>query len=198
MSETLRLDLAGRWEPQDYLAAISAIERIYYVTVFHREFEDLVRSFRYQEKPPQRYPRSSNDPLMDFISASRALADDRQRLVVLRVSHASPGFMDFEGLGDVARAVDRALKRIIALFTERKLRREWDEQEAVKTEMMRENLNSLKIDNARKLLELDRDFPGAIRRRHQLELALVEEQGKIEDLASRGMITGPQEHPEEK
>jgi hypothetical protein len=135
--------------------------------------------------------------LPEFIYTCRALADDEQRLIVSRISHASPGFIEIKGLGKAAQAVDNALGRLIAIFTERRLRRERDEQEAVKTDILRENLNTVKIENARKLLELDREFPGAFHRQ-QLELALVEEQEKIESLAARGLLTDQRDHPDDE
>lgn len=193
----IRLHLAERWEPQDYLAAISAVERVYYISLFHPQFDEFVGSAGQRRLIYGRSDRLLDIPFVEFMDACRELADAEQRLTVTRISHSSPGLIDFKGLGEVANAIDSAFGRIIAVFTERRLRRERDAQEAVETDIRRENLNSIKIDNARKLLELERDFPG-IRHRPRLERALVEEQSKIEDLAARGLITDQREHPDEK
>jgi hypothetical protein len=193
----IKLHLAEQWEPQDYLAAISAVERVYYISLFHAQFDEFVGFQSQRRRMASRFGWPFDGWLPEFIYTCRALADDEQRLLVSRISHASPGFIEIKGLGKAAQAVDSALGRIIAIFTERRLRRERDEQEAVKTATLRENLNSLKIENARKLLELDRDFPGAFHRQ-QLELALVEEQEKIENLAARGLLTDQRDHTDEK
>lgn len=189
----LRLHIAEKWEPQDYLAAISAVETMYYATLFaHREWP---RDFwEYEQR--ERYRRSYHlrDTLGEFlVDEARVLADHSERLTVNEIRHASPGFMDFEGVGKVADALDRSFGRIIDVFTGRRLRREGDEQAKIETEIKRENLNSIKIDNARKLIDLYRDYPeiGPVR---DLERTLVEQQTKIEDLAARGLITDQREH----
>jgi len=101
--------------------------------------------------------------------------------------------MDFEGVGQVAEAIDRSFGRIIDVFTGRRMRRELDERARVETEIERENLNTIKIENARKLLDLYRDYP-EIGSDRSLERTLVDQQTKIEDLAARGLITDQREH----
>lgn len=189
----LRLHIAEKWEPQDYLAAISAVETMYYVTLFAhrdwpREFWEYGQRGRYRS-----VYRLQNNIAEFLVEEARALADHSERLIVNEIRHSSPGFMDFEGVGKVADALDRSFGRIIDVFTGRRSRREGDEQAKIETEIKLENLNSVKIDNARKLLDLYRDYPeiGHVR---DLEHTLVEQQTKIEDLAARGLITEQREH----
>lgn len=188
----LRLHLAEKWEPQDYLSAISAVETIYYVTLFANPERESGGSGDPRRRLDR--PRWTSSPRAEeLILAARELADREERLIVNEIRHASPGFIDFDGLGQIADAMDKAFGRIIALVTERKLRHEWNEQAKVETEVRRENLNTIKIENARRLLELDRDYPD-LRRAPALERILVEEQSKIENLAARGLITDQREH----
>ena len=189
----LRLHIAEKWEPQDYLAAISAVETTYYVTLFaHREWTREPWEFGQRTRYDRFY--RSRDPFSDFLlEEARALADRSERLVINEIQHASPGFMDFEGVGQVAEAIDRSFGRIIDVFTGRRMRRELDERARVETEIERENLNTIKIENARKLLDLYRDYP-EVGPARSLERTLVDQQTKIEDLAARGLITDQREH----
>jgi len=190
----LRIHIAEKWEPQDYIAAFSAIERMYYVALFADRpglFDESWNARRY----PWTYT-GLEQFVVQFLDVARAVADANERLIVSEIRHGSPGFIDFDGFGEVAKAIDRTVGRLIKVFTERNIRKELDAQAELDTEMKRENLNSMKIDNARKLLDLRRDHP-EIGPYLPLERVLVEEQTKIENLTGRGLITGPTEHPDE-
>jgi len=189
----LRLHIAEKWEPQDYLAAISAVETLYYVTLFARggRWHEL-----WEYGQPGRYRRffTEGGTLGEYlVGEARALADRSERLIINEIRHSSPGFMDFDGVGQVAEALDRSFGRIIDVFTGRRLRKEANEQAKIETEIKRENLNSIKIDNARKLLDLYHDYPeiGPVR---DLERTMVDQQTKIEALAARGLITDQRAH----
>jgi hypothetical protein len=91
-------------------------------------------------------------------------------------------------LGQATEAVDRLVGRLLDFFTGRRLRRERDRQAAIETEIQQQRLYELKIENARKLLELRREFPD------QEELTLIpliiRDQDKLTDRIAQGMITG--------
>lgn len=195
----LRLHLAEKWEPKDYLSAISAVETIYYVALLNAPpFREI--SSAYVDKRSSRY-RSRDGSIegiaVAIVEEARLFSDGHDRLIVRQIKHASPGFMDFEGVGQVATAMDSAFGRIIDVFTNRRMRRERDERSSVETEIARENLNSIKIENARMLLELGRDYPEITRQRDLLEI-LVVQQSKIEDLAGRGLITDQRRHEDDE
>ena len=163
----LRLNIAEKWEPKDYISAISAVETIYYVALLNAPpFRDI--SSIYFEKRPVRF-RTRDGSLeslaFTIVGEGRLFSDAHDRLIVHQIKHASPGFMDFEGVGQVAQAMDSAFGRIIDIFTNRRMRRERDERSAVETDIARENLNSIKIENARALLDLGRDYPEVARQR---------------------------------
>lgn len=190
---TLRLHIAEKWEPQDYISAISAIETLYYVTLFGGNDWRPQMTGSGQGRIAGRMYRVGEDLAEYIVEEARATAGPNERLIIQEIRHSSPGFIDFEGLGDVAKAIDNSLGRIIQIFTERRLRRELDERAKVETDIRRENLNTLKIQNARELLELRADFPGH-RTSRQLERALVDQQTKIEALAAQGLITDRRDH----
>ena len=188
-----RLHIAEKWEPQDYIAAISAVETTYYVTLFgsrgwRPDDWDLPQRYYYGRNP------WSRDRLAELIvEEARAIAVSDERLIVSQIRHASPGFLDFEGVGKVAEAIDRSFGRIIDVLVHRRMRRELDERAKVETDILRENLNSIKIENARKLLDLYRDYP-EVGHQPDLERTLVDQQTKIEDFAARGLITDKRDH----
>ena len=181
----LRLHIAEKWEPQDYLAALSAVESIYYITLFaHRGWTQDAYETGQRRIYWRPFPLSL--PYAEFVvDEARSVADYEERLILSEIRHASPGFMDFEGVGKVAEAMDSSFGRIIEVLTGRRMRKELDERAKVETEIQRENLRSIKIDNARKLLDLYREYP-EIGHAENLERALVDQQTKIEILRLEG------------
>jgi hypothetical protein len=84
---------------------------------------------------------------------------------VARISYASPGGIDLAGLGQACNAIRGIIDSLIKFFTEGELRRQADEQAKIETsiketehEKDRESLRALKIENARAILNLRRDF----------------------------------------
>ena len=193
----LRLHIAEKWEVSDYLEVFSAVESIYYITLANiNRLDDLFPA-------PQRrfvkhvYRDGDLGTLAgSIVSDAREFADFDERLIVNKIIHASPGFIDFKGLGEVADAMERAFGRIIDVFVNRKMRHELERRASIETDIVKENLNSLKLDNARKLLLLGHDYP-EIAREHDLLRILIAEQGRIENLAAKGLITPPREHKDE-
>jgi hypothetical protein len=162
----LRLDIQGRWEPEDFIEVLTGLESLYYKAV--------IRGPLFHELPffPFEWPRfyssfqeqldRSNDWLLD---RARSTAPGESRLSLTRIEYSSPGGIDLVGLGQACNALDRILGRLIKFFTERTIRRERDEQARIRTAMAQaelekeqESLRALKIQNARELLSLRRDF----------------------------------------
>ncbi len=195
-SGDLRLHIAEKWEPADYISAFSAIQSIYYkIVVFDHEWEFQPRRARWRSQYPARGPLAELAEINEsYVRSRMELADYQNRLIVDRISHASPGFMDFLGFGEGLQAIDSMLGRLIDVLTLRKQRIEADHQAKVRTEYDKQNLNTIKIENARKLLELRRDFPDID---DSLLLSLlVQDQTQLESLIGKGLITGPRDHHE--
>jgi len=90
------------------------------------------------------------------------------RLSVARIQYGSPGRIDLVGLGEACKALEGIFDRLFQYFTGRHLRRERDKQAKLDTELKevevekeRESLHALKLENARALLAMRRDFPEA-------------------------------------
>jgi hypothetical protein len=105
----------------------------------------------------------SNDWLL---ARARSTVRSHSRLRVARIEYASPGRIDLVGLGEVCKAIEGIVDRLIKFFTERHLRRERDKQETIETaiketelEKEKESLRALKIENARSILALRREYP---------------------------------------
>lgn len=186
----MRLHIDGHWEPGDFIDTLEAMESLYYIALHHRDRPSYdLDEYRYFGAPEFRY--ASYEDYLDganrwMLARARHLVPDGLRLHVKRVQFASKGGIDFAGLGQATDAVDRVVGRLVDFFTGRRIRREKDAQAGIETEMMHQSLTALKIDNARKLLELRRDFPGD---EHLIALA-VRDQDKLADLIAQGLITG--------
>lgn len=167
----LRLEIDGRWEPEDFIEVLTGVESLYYKAALARRFRfPYERSFYWFDRPEltasfDDHLRQTNDW---FLAHARATARAEYRLKVARIAYASPGGIDLAGLGQAMNAVKEIFDSIIKFFTEGELRRQADAQARIKTsrdetahEMDQESLRAQKIENARKLLELRRDFPDA-------------------------------------
>jgi len=186
----LHLDIDGRWEPRDFIETLQAIESLYYLALAGEE-RALWKVIDYRSFSRFNWRSSTFDNYLDqanlwMLEHARRVLPDSDRVYVRRVEFASPGGMDVAGLGQALDAVDRLVGRLISFFTERHLRREWDEQASIETDMKRQTLLALKIENAQKLLELRREFPDD---EHLIALA-VRDQDKLAERIAQGQITG--------
>lgn len=159
----LRLEIDGKWEPEDFIEVLKGVESLYYKAALDRRFPrfpyepDLYWFERsYLPVSFEEHLNLANDWLL---ARARATAHAAYRMKVARISYASPGGIDLAGLGQACNAVKGIIDSFIKLYTERHLRREADAQAEIETGMKGESLSAMKIENARKLLELRRDFP---------------------------------------
>lgn len=158
----LRLEIDGKWEPEDFIEVLKGVESLYYKAAFRRRFH------RFPSEPDfywldRSYLLGSFEDHLNItndwlLSRARATAHAEYRMTVARISYASPGGIDFAGLGQACNAVKGILDSLIKLYTERNLRREADVQARLDTEIKAETLRAMKIENARKLLEIQREF----------------------------------------
>lgn len=163
----LRLKIDGRWEPEDFIEVLKCVESLYYKAALDRRFR-YEPPFYWFDRP---YLSASFDEHLDLsndwlLARARATAPPHYRMRVARISYASPGSIDLVGLGQACKAIEGIIDRLIKFFTERGLRREGDKQARIETstketekEKEEESLRALKIQNARAILELRRDFP---------------------------------------
>jgi hypothetical protein len=163
----LRLEIEGSWEPEDFIEVLTGVESLYYKAALSRR---LLRKSLYFwmehfwfERPTVamsfgEYVDFSNDWLL---TRARTIARSPSRLRVARIKYASPGGIDLVGLGEACKAVERIIDRLIKFFDkdDREIRRQGAKQAQIETAMKEESLRSLKIENARAILELHRDYP---------------------------------------
>jgi hypothetical protein len=162
----LRLEIDGKWEPEDFIEVLTGVESLYYKAALIRRFP-YEPPFYWFERP---YPSASFDDQLDqtnnwLLARARATARADYRMKVARISYASPGGIDLAGLGQACNALKGIIDSLIKFFTEGELRRQADEQAKIETsiketelEKDRESLRTLKIENARAILNLRRDF----------------------------------------
>ncbi|MCQ8280086.1 hypothetical protein NFI95_16715 [Acetobacteraceae bacterium KSS8] len=162
----LRLEIDGKWEPEDFIEVLTGVESLYYKAALIRRFP-YEPPFYWFERPYLSV--SFNDQLDQtnnwLLARARATARADYRMKVARISYASPGGIDLAGLGQACNALKGIIDSLIKFFTEGELRRQADEQAKIETsiketelEKDRESLRTLKIENARAILNLRRDF----------------------------------------
>lgn len=158
----LRLEIDGRWEPQDFIEVLTGVESLYYkAALIRRDRFPYDPPFYWFEGPELRasfddHLRHTNDWLL---ARARATSRAEYRMMVARISYASPGGIDLAGVGQACNAIKGIVDSFIKLYTERHLRREADAQARIETAMKEESLSAMKVENARKLLELRHDYP---------------------------------------
>lgn len=186
MKLTIRID--GCWEPVDFIETFQSIEALYYLAMVRERkpffFEDDLRFAAAAQASAPSYGQYVTNSNQWMLTRARSTLPNHWRMQVHKVRFASPGGIDFAGIGKAIEAVERIVGRIIDFYAHRGLRREWDEQASIETEMKRQTLASMKIDNARKILDLRRDFPD---HEHLIALA-VHNQDLIADRIAQGLI----------
>ena len=163
----LRLELSGFWEPEDFIEVFSGIESLYYKAAIGRS---LSSPNSWPLFGRQWFSSSFSDHLEEtndwFVSHARTTAMPDVRMSVARVEYSSPGSIDFFGFGKACEVVCNVISRIVVFYSERDLRRERDRQARIDTDIRetefereRESLRAIKLDNARKIMEMSREFP---------------------------------------
>lgn len=163
----LHIDIQGGWEPEDFIEVLKGIESLYYKAALSPRFiyepdyfwirrREFVASFDEELE-------YANDWLL---ARSRRTASGEIRLHVDRIEYASPGGIDFAGIGQATEAVKGIIDSLIKFFTEREQRRQADAQAKIETDIKevelekeRESLRALKIENAKAILKLFRGHP---------------------------------------
>lgn len=164
----LRLEIDGAWEPQDFIEVLQATESMYY-KLAHPAYRYPSRFFLFEEMRYFEREASllqSYEGLLDTINnrllnRARYEAAGYERLRVKRINYASPGGLDLIGIGKVCEVISNSIGRMKVYYDHRHIRKERDEQARIETERKRielereqESLRAIKIENAKKALEL--------------------------------------------
>ncbi len=198
----LSLEIDGKWEPQDFIEVLGAIESFYY---------KLAQERRHRLMPPywleddyflferERFGGSSFEAALDRLNArmldrARYETPSYRRLSVSRIQYSSPGGIDLLGIGKIVETLANSIGRMKTYFDEAHLRSERDAQARLDTELKRieiekerESLQALKIRNAQDALQLLDSHPDM---HEALVPLLVRDQDAIASrLAERKLIS---------
>ena len=189
----LKIQLAGYWEPEDFIAVFKFVESIYYK--FPRNSADSQRSHPLMLWPirPSFFSYTEEiDKINDWLlSEARAVTRPSERISIHSIEYSSPGEINFRGLGKALDSVRGILTDIHDYCRYGDLKRK---QEEIKTEMMAESLKIRKLETARKWCELNDDFGHHLDQR-PLELH-SRDMDDIARLTYEGKITGIKDNPE--
>lgn len=197
----LRLEIEGGWEPEDFIEVLKGVESLYYKAVMSRRFlrgsSYILMEHLWFERPTigRSYVESIEYSNEWLLTRARTITRADLRLRVARIEYASPGGIDFVGLGEVCKVIERIIDRLIAFFTEREIREQANKQAKVETdkkkvelEQERESLRSAKIENTRHILELMRDYPDMPE--EFLTALIVHDQDKLIPRIAEGKLIG--------
>ena len=198
----LRLEIDGRWEPQDFIDILRAVESFYY-KLAQRRLHRFGFPFWLDEDYPiwtrERFGFGSFEAALDhmnerLLERARYETPSYRRLSLARIQYASPGGIDLLGIGRVFETLANSIGRMKTYFDEAHLRSERDTQASLDTELKRieiekerESLQALKIRNAQEALQLLDSHPDM---RDALVPLLVRDQDAIANrLAERKLIS---------
>lgn len=170
----LSLEIDGRWEPQDFIEVLQAIESFYYKLAQERWYR-LRSPFWLDDEyflfERERFGALSFEAALDqlnerMLERARYETPSYRRLSVVRIQYASPGGIDLLGIGKVFETLANSIGRMKTYFDEAHLRGERDTQASLDTELKRievekerESLQALKIKNAQDALQLLSSHP---------------------------------------
>jgi hypothetical protein len=165
----LRLEIGGRWEPQDFVEVLRAVESFYYKLAQERWYRfrsPVWLDDDYLLWASERFGVSSFEAALDrlnerMLERARYETPASRRLSVVRIEYASPGSIDLLGIGKIFETLSNSIGRMKVYFDEAHLRSERDKQATLDTELKRieiekerETLQALKIKNAQDALKL--------------------------------------------
>jgi hypothetical protein len=196
----LRLEIDGRWEPQDFIEIFRSTESFYY-KLAQRPFHSFGLPFWLDEDHPAlaRFGFASFEAILDhmnnrLLERARYETPSHRRLSVSSIRYASPGSIDLFGMGKIFETLANSVGRMKTYFDEAHLRSERDTQASLETERKRieiekerESLQALKIRNAQDALQVLDSHPDM---RDVLVPLLVRDQDVIASrLAERKLIS---------
>ena len=162
----LRLEIEGRWDPENFIQTLEGIESLYYKAAISRR-DVYETSFFWYERSRifSSYDEHLNWTNDWLLARARVTARSSERLTVAGIHYGSPGVIDLLGIGEVCKAVADVVGRLVSFFEDFELRRQRDKQAIIDTALKEvelkekeESLRALKLENARVFFELCQDF----------------------------------------
>ena len=126
----LRLEIEGRWEPENFIQTLEGIESLYYKAAIRRPAFVYEKSFFHPRREKiffsyDDYLNWNNDWLLE---QARVTARSFERLTVAGIRYGSPGTIDLLGIGEGCKAVGDIVGRLVSFCEDRKLRQEHGKQ----------------------------------------------------------------------
>ena len=192
----LRVSIDRRWEARDFVELIEGVESIYY-KFSPRRGAVTPSVLRLRTHTPEKV-RQAN---ASFLLHERKYRSSDERLWVKRISFGSPGDIDFLGIGKAIEATTDLIQALLKIATERRLRRELDIQEAIRTKMLDQerdlnaiNLQSAKVELARQYAGYLKEFGINVKPDTAVEL-LLGDLDKLSPMISEGQVSNIQSGP---
>lgn len=203
-TQVLRIEIDGRWEATEFVAALSAIDRLYTLrfglALEQEELHDLREIYLNARVPPVlssvRYLRRGQelDPtILPFpewtpvttasrITAISKLLEPSERVVVQRVIYGSPGITDLIGISPIVGDIKDLLVRLIDHWSTRRQRDlENDRRELENRQLL--------VENAKRFVDLASDLGYSKREMRQIVSTLMQELKPLMGLIAAGKIT---------
>ena len=184
----LRIAIDGNWEPEDFIEVLQGIESLYYKGSISGAYlyPDL-HLWGYRERSTN-FDQFLENVNVWLLAEARLYVTPSSRLMVHRIEYGSPGSIDLFGRAGIVAVLVTAIIWGIEFYDGRHIRAERLEQAKLETQTAKENLRSLKLDIARKILQLREDFPDELEPEF---LALtVKDLDKIFPRIAEGKIVG--------
>src|SRR6185437_10598224 len=137
--------IAGRWEPQDFIEVLGAIESFNYKLAqerWHRLRPPFWLDDDYFLFERERFGVLSFEAFLDrlngrMLERARYETPSHRRLSVRRIQYASPGGIDLLGIGKVFETLANSIGRMKIYFDEAHLRNQRHTQASLDTELKR-------------------------------------------------------------
>ncbi|MGN7100335.1 hypothetical protein ACTHR6_01915 [Ralstonia holmesii] len=199
--QVLRINIDGRWEASEFAASFSALDRLYTFRLgLEMEYEELreLRRFYFDTPFPSsmRYMRRwavaarssllhpDRAPLVSAarISAISELLEPDERLVVRRISYASPGIKDLAGIGEIIGHVKDLLLHLIDLWSTRR-------QRSLENERRELENQQLQVAIAKEFVSFAKELGYSQGEMRQIVALVIREQQPLVRLITKGKIT---------
>ena len=192
----LRLEIEGRWEPENFIRTLEGIESLYYKVAISRSGA-YETSFFWYERPGifSSYDDHLNWTNDWLLARARLTARSFERLTVAGIHYGSPGEIDLLGIGKGCKAVADIVGKLVIFCGDRELRKQLGKQAKIDTAIKEvelkkeeESLRTLKLKNAREIFKLHRDYASMP---EDLFLGIViNDQDKIFSQIAEGKLVG--------
>lgn len=192
----LRIEIDRTWEPEDFIEVLRSIESLYYkASISGTHYYPGLHFWRSPERSMD-FDQFLEQVNVWLLAEARLFATPSSRLRIHRIEYASPGSLDLLGAARIVEVLADTVFRGIEFYADRHIRGERRDQATLESETAKENLRTLKLENARRILELREDFPDAWEQ--EFVALVVKDQEPIFARIAEGKIVGVSSEDKER